>query len=291
MTIRGHMMDGAPASAWPQLAAMTKGAGDPLVLLHGGTGSWTHWTRNIDVFASRFRVHALDLPGFGDSPKVPSGLDTEAYVDWVADAVGRYAERGRPLYLVGFSFGAVLAAGTAARLGSRLTALTLVGPGGFGAPSGRNLDLRSLPPGGSPDEVRAVLRHNLMRMMLADPASLDDETLAIHERNFRRSRFDSRRISLQSRLLDDLRRVKCPLQMIWGALDHLAYPSIEARAALCRDVRPDLRLDVIPSAGHWAQYEQAAAFNEAVMRFLLSAPERSSAQDHESRPSYRSAKE
>jgi pimeloyl-ACP methyl ester carboxylesterase len=186
---------------------------------------------------------------------------------------------------VGFSFGAVLAAGTAARLGSRLTTLTLVGPGGFGAPSGRNLNLRSLPPGGSPDEVRAVLRHNLLRMMLADPASLDDQTLAIHQQNFRRSRFDSRRISLQSRLLDDLRHVRCPLQLIWGALDQLAYPSVAERAALCRQVRPDLHLDVIPSAGHWVQYEQSAVFNEAVMRFALGASQRSPAQGHEPRPS------
>lgn len=277
MNAPNHIAAGSPATAWPQLAVRTKGDGDPLVLLHGGAGSWTHWTRNIDAFAARFRVHALDLPGFGDSPKVPSGLDTEAYVDWVADAVAQRAERGRPLHLVGFSFGAVLAAGAAARLGSRLTTLTLAGPGGFGAPSGRNLDLRSLPPGASPDETRAVLRHNLLRMMLADPASLDDQTLDIHQQNFRRSRFDSRRISLQSRLLDDLRHVRCPLQMIWGALDQLAYPSVEERAALCRQVRPNLRLDLIPSAGHWVQYEQAAAFNEAVMSFVLSASERSPA--------------
>src|SRR5579872_798715 len=32
------------------------GEGTPLVLLHGGYGSWTHWIRNIDGLAARHRV-------------------------------------------------------------------------------------------------------------------------------------------------------------------------------------------------------------------------------------------
>ena len=40
----------------------------PLLLLHGGSGSWTHWLRNIDALvASGRRVLVPDLPGFGDS--------------------------------------------------------------------------------------------------------------------------------------------------------------------------------------------------------------------------------
>jgi alpha-beta hydrolase superfamily lysophospholipase len=38
------------------------------VLLHGGSGSWTHWIRNIEpLVAEGYRVLAVDLPGFGDS--------------------------------------------------------------------------------------------------------------------------------------------------------------------------------------------------------------------------------
>ena len=39
-----------------------------LVLLHGGSGSWMHWIRNIaPLVADGFHVLAVDLPGFGDS--------------------------------------------------------------------------------------------------------------------------------------------------------------------------------------------------------------------------------
>ena len=55
------------------------GAGPPLVLLHGGHGSWLHWIRNIPALADHFTVVAPDMPGLGDSalpiePPTPEGL-------------------------------------------------------------------------------------------------------------------------------------------------------------------------------------------------------------------------
>ena len=37
------------------------GTGDPLVLLHGGTGSWMHWVRNIEALSQDFML--LGYPG------------------------------------------------------------------------------------------------------------------------------------------------------------------------------------------------------------------------------------
>src|SRR5262249_56865163 len=45
----------------------TWGHGKPLLLLHGGTGSWMHWIRNVDVLARDAMVVVPDLPGSGDS--------------------------------------------------------------------------------------------------------------------------------------------------------------------------------------------------------------------------------
>lgn len=266
------MMNVSRSMSPTQLAGKTVGRGFPLVLLHGGTGSWTHWTRNIDKLASSFQVHALDLPGFGHSPNVPADTSADRYIDWVAAAISDYT-RNQKYHLAGFSFGAVIAAGIAARDVSRISALTLIGPGGFGNPAGRRLDVRSLRADGSPQDRRDVMRHNLLQIMLANSASVDDRTLDIQAENIRNARFDSRRISLQARLLNDLGSVTVPLQLIWGALDHLAYPSIAARADLCRGVRPEARVDIIPSAGHWVQYEQPAVFNEALLSFAGGNPE------------------
>ena len=53
------------------LACRIEGQGPELIMFHGGTGSWTHWIRNIPALRDHFTVHAYDLPGNGDSPSVP----------------------------------------------------------------------------------------------------------------------------------------------------------------------------------------------------------------------------
>lgn len=263
-------MASSQVAYFSHLACLVVGQGPTLVLLHGGTGSASHWSRNIEALASVHRVFAFDMPGFGRSPDVPAGTETEAYIDWVTAAVAE-AAAAQPYRLTGFSFGSVIAAGVAARHCGRITALSLAGPGGFGSPAGRRLDLRALPDGADDTAYRGVIRHNLLQMMIADPSHVDDATIDIQAENIRNTRFDSRRISLQDRLLKDIERSDAPLQLIWGARDHLAYPSIDARAALCRGVRPDTRVDIIPAAGHWVQYEQPAAFNDALRSFVPEA--------------------
>src|SRR5690606_34848395 len=61
------------------------GEGPPLVLLHGGSGSWTHWIRNIPALVDAgFSVFVPDLPGFGDSAAPPDGEDADACIEPLA---------------------------------------------------------------------------------------------------------------------------------------------------------------------------------------------------------------
>src|SRR5689334_12155643 len=91
------------------LAVRTWGSGEPLVLLHGGMGSWNHWSRNIDALARRYAVHALDMPGYGDSPSVPRDMPDDDYAAMVAEAVIAI-DSYQPPALAGFSFGGIIAA-------------------------------------------------------------------------------------------------------------------------------------------------------------------------------------
>ena len=83
---------------------------EPLVLLHGGSGSWTHWIRNVEALAAAARrVVVPDLPGFGDSARPPGGQDA----DFVAPALAtglRELLGDAPVDVVGFSFGGLTAA-------------------------------------------------------------------------------------------------------------------------------------------------------------------------------------
>jgi pimeloyl-ACP methyl ester carboxylesterase len=248
------------------LAVRTWGSGSPLVLLHGGMGSWNHWARNVDALSKKFAVHALEMPGYGESPSVDRDMPEDEYAAMVAEAVtaiGSY----EPVSLAGFSFGGIVAAIAAAQMGSRVRKLSMLGPGGFGRSN--KLDLRKIPlDAAGLRSVREVLRHNLGVMMLADPAAVTEQTIDLHYANVRRTRFDGRRVSLGNRMAELLGRIVCPVQVIWGSRDPLPYPDVQARVDIVRAARPDARTDVIPGAGHWVQYEAPQAVNQAMLDFL-----------------------
>jgi len=261
------MIGEASTSRVGGLAVHAWGKGAPLVLVHGGMGSWRHWIRNIGALSATYSVLALEMPGCGDSDSVARDIPDDDYIALVERAVDTIGGP-RPFRLAGFSFGGVISALVAARMGSRIRKLSLVSPGGFGR-SPRALDLRTIPPDSAGMEtVREVLRHNLRVMMLANPSSITEETLDIHHANVRRTRFDGRRFSLGNRMAETLPRIACPIQTVWGELDALPYPNVQARIDICRAAVPGIRVDLIPGAGHWVQYEAPDGVNRALLDFF-----------------------
>lgn len=249
------------------LAVRYWGKGAPLVLLHGGMGSWTHWCRNIAVLARDFTVIAVDLPGYGDS--IDAGLlDGDAYIDWVAEVFDGIVAQTGPAGLVGFSFGAVVAAGVAAQKALQVNRLSLLGPGGFGYRTGNSIALKRMPRDRTdPVMLREITAFNLGQWMLSSVPDVADPVIDIHLRNLARSRFDNREISASDRLIADLAKLSCPLQLIWGGRDVLTFPSIRVRLDRCLAVRPDLEAEVLAEGGHWVAYECADEVNSLLTRF------------------------
>ena len=244
------------------------GSGPLIVLCHGGAGSHTHWTRNIDALSAHFRVRALDLPGYGESDPTDKSFTARQYVDAAVPKVDALTNDVDRFHLVGFSFGGALSAGIAAALGDRVEKLTLVAPGGFGDPVGRKLNMRRLPKGGlEVPEVRDTVRHNLLQMMIADEASIDDDTLALQLANSRRTGFNSAKLSLSGLTPDHVRQATAETQLIWGAEDSLAHPSPRARAAVLQAVKPEIPVHLVSGGGHWVAYECADAVNQLLVKF------------------------
>jgi pimeloyl-ACP methyl ester carboxylesterase len=59
------------------LAFTRVGSGEPLVLLHALGLSRAAWSPVLADLSARFDVLAVDLPGFGDSPPLPPGVEPE----------------------------------------------------------------------------------------------------------------------------------------------------------------------------------------------------------------------
>ena len=270
-----------PAAAEPHrlttsggIAYRREGGGPPLVLLHGSVGSWRHWARNIEALAGTRTVFAPDLPGYGHSTPVAPDIGVDAYVDRVAEAILEMCGEAAAIDLAGFSFGGQIAAGVASRFGARARRLALLTPSGFDRPEGRVIDLPRRGDFGATDVgQREFHRQVLLAMMLANPASADAAAVDIQAANVAQARFDGRHISWSGRMPDLLRKVSCPIRLIYGERDAMPYPSSAARIALCRAVRPDIDVHIVPGAGHWLQWERPHEVDRLLIDFFGPAPE------------------
>ena len=245
------------------------GAGPPLVLLHGGNGSWRHWIRTIPFFAPRYRVVAADLPGLGESARGPQP-DTQAGIARiVADGLDRVIGSDTRYHIAGFSFGGMISGVVAARHGMRVRSLTLNGPGGLGSQR-RAFALVSVR-----DQVGAerIARHttNLGRLMLHDPAKIDDLALELQEWHSTRNRLRTPLLSRSMALVEALAKVKTRVGAIYGEFDAPANPNLRERAALLRSIVPDIDFRVICGAGHWTAYEAPDEFNTTLQEMLSAA--------------------
>jgi len=247
------------------------GQGPPLVLLHGASGSWTHWIRNVLPLAERFRVLAPDMPGYGDSDAPPEPHTAEGLADLMAAGIDRILPRPATLDLAGFSLGAIIAGLVAARLGRRVRTLVLVGPGGLGlTPAPERALLRPEPRMG-PEAIRHVHRENLRTLMLARPESADELAVTLQIDNVRRTRFRSGTIPVSDALRRALPAVPARLAGIWGGHDAFTgHHQVESRQVLA-ETHPAVVTRVIEPAGHWVNYEAAPQVNALLIEWL-SAP-------------------
>ncbi|MGE4335703.1 MAG: alpha/beta fold hydrolase [Pigmentiphaga sp.] len=257
-----------PLESGGRLVWHTWGRGEPVVLFHGGHGSWTHWVRNVRALARHHAVWAADLPGFGDSDNLAGVTDADGIWPAVAEGITTLIAPGGDAHLVGFSFGSMVAGFIAAERPELVRSLTLVGTAAlFGNESSLDglVSVRRLT---DPAELRAAHRQNLKVLMLHTDDAIDDFTLHVQAHNVARDRLPNRRLAHTTLMQTLQARWQCPVQGIWGRHDVLYG---DDRFSRLREVLPDCdlrRAHILEGAGHWVQYEAANAFNEHLLSFL-----------------------
>jgi pimeloyl-ACP methyl ester carboxylesterase len=244
------------------------GEGEPVVMLHGGSGSWTHWVRNIPAVVASGRMAVVpDLPGFGDSAQPAGGGDADAIVAPLA--AGMRTLLGEDAFtVVAFSFGSLVAALLAAQQPRLVSRLLLVGAPVVPLRRGRGVELRPWSRTSSRAERDAVHRHNLAAIMLHRKESIDDEALALHALNVPRDRMRRRKLVTTDAFADAIRQLQCRYSAIYGEQDALyrgMWPQVEdtLRMNRCFD-----GVTLVPDTGHWVQFEAAQRFNAWLERGL-----------------------
>jgi pimeloyl-ACP methyl ester carboxylesterase len=238
---------------------------EPVVLLHGGSGSWTHWLLNIEALVQAGRqVLAPDMPGFGDSDKPPGARDADDLVAPLASGLAQLLD-ARDFDLVGFSFGG-LVGGLMASSGPAPRRLVIVGAPllGVGVRPVRLREWRHL----DAQAAIEVHRSNLAALMVHRPQAVTPLAIALHQAHVPLDRLRRRAMARTDTLARTLTTVTCPVVAIYGQHDVLYRDQLEAVEATL-DALPTLRgRTAIPDAGHWVQFEAPQAFDLALARAL-----------------------
>lgn len=243
------------------------GQGMPLVLLHGGHGAWAHWVRNIEPLSAHYRVLVPDMPGFGQSDDFALPAHDLSRRDALLGALAQSLQAlapQQPIHLAGFSFGGAVAGLLAAQL-VQVDRLVLLGTGGHG---GRRRETQPQLNWRVPEPAAraGALRQNLAVFMLSGEAAVDDLAMHIHTHACEATRFRSKVMSRERLLPDALQTYGKPILLIWGEADVTAVPT-EAAESL-QQGKPERDWTIVPRAGHWVQYESAAAVNTVMLRWL-----------------------
>jgi pimeloyl-ACP methyl ester carboxylesterase len=242
-------------------------AGAAIVLLHPSTGSSAAWYRIVAPLAAGHRVFAIDTIGTaGRSVQTQPVSDETDLADWLDEVlVGLGLEA---VHLVGFSEGGWLALVHAARTRApeRLRSVVLLEPGGalhsirrrtlvrlvgWGVgiavwPFHKAAHLRSFSAWLSPGveltdtEIEWVLAvFGGFRQHLPVPKALPDEELA---------------------------KVRTPILLMVGSDSVIADPVVLAERAT--RIFPDVRVDIVPGAGHGLPFQFPDLTSERILRFV-----------------------
>lgn len=222
------------------------GEGEPVILVHGLSGSSLWWQRNVPALAEHYKVYLIDLPGFGSMRRFGRrfSLDriTSGLLLWM-EAVGI-----KKAHLVGHSMGGYICLWLAAHRPDIVDHLVLVSPAGI--PKVRSLFGYAVP--------------LLVSMRYISPAFfliLAYDALRAGPLTLLRAAQDL----LTKDIRDWLKMITAPTLLVWGIGDTLVPPAL---GDILRQEIANSRLLLLKKAGHVGMFDQPREFNAAILAFL-----------------------
>lgn len=253
-----------------------RGAGPPVLLLHGFTGSVEAWGEALlEGLACRHRVLAVDLHGHGrsDAPTDPDRLDVRRVVDDLAEILD--ASGAPRAAWVGYSMGGRVALAAGALRPGRIERLVLESASpGLATAEERRLRREQ-------DDARATSLESegleaFVDRWMALPLFATQQRLPPDVREAeRRRRLANRPAALATSLRgmgtgrqpsfwDSLAAIRTPTLLLTGEED----PKFRTVADAMADRLPDARRKDVAGAGHAVHLEAPEAWLEAVLSFL-----------------------
>lgn len=236
------------------------GTGKPIVVLHHSTGN-PGWAPFHAALAAHAAVIAPDLPGYGQSARPDWAREPRDLAILMLQALER---RGaEDVALVGLGFGGFVAAEMLTMNRSRISHAVLVGAPGHQPDDGEILDQMMV----DYHEYVAAGFSSKEKYL----ATFGDERGTAFRELWDFSREMTARLTwkpymFNRRLAPLLREVETPVLLVWGSADAVVPPVVGRQylAAL-----PNARLEVLPGAGHFVEYEEPDRLARLITSFVL----------------------
>jgi pimeloyl-ACP methyl ester carboxylesterase len=232
------------------------GQGDPVVVLHGWGGRIESMHPVIECLAGAFRVLAIDLPGFGESPAPAGAWGTPDYAAFVRDLLaGMGIDRAR---FLGHSFGAKISLYLSAVHPDLVEKVVLSGSPGL-----------KIAPSAQARMKKAVARSARVAGRLGPPGRKLKQ--AVYDRIASTDYKEAGPLQpilvkvVNEDLTHLLQRVKASTLLVWGSED-TAVPL--AAAQRMEQLIGDAGLVVFEGAGHFAYLDEPQRFCRVVRHFF-----------------------
>ncbi|MDQ0473387.1 acetoin dehydrogenase dihydrolipoyllysine-residue acetyltransferase subunit [Labrys wisconsinensis] len=247
-----------------QLRYARRGEGsEAVILVHGFGGDLDNWLFNIDALAARASVHALDLPGHGQSDKAvkePTLAGLSRALLGFMEALGIDAA-----HLVGHSMGGAVALRTALDAPQRVKSLSLIASAGLGPEIDGDYIAGFVSAQGR-RELKPVLEK-----LFQDPGLVSRQLVDDVLKYKRLDGVDTALAALAAGLFPGGRQAERPgagaaglppVLVVWGAADRI-IPAAHARA-----LGTGAKVEIVEGAGHMVQMEKASRVNELLLAHI-----------------------
>ena len=260
-----------------RLHFVIKGAGRPVVLIHGNPGSGQDWVRLYGPLAAHHKVIAFDRPGHGDSQRPKDGDATvEVQARLLHDAL-KQLHVERPI-VVGHSWGGALALVYAISYPKEVAGVVLVAPAVYESQDGGSF-LTSLPAvpviGDAANSVltplfgASVVRSELKKAFSPDPVPKTYLRSVLSEWTKPKK---VKAYSVDDALLNDCLKqfsprypeISVPVSILAGDSDLIV--SEKENAERLHQALPKSHLIVLPKTGHQIPFTRPQAVVDEIER-------------------------
>jgi pimeloyl-ACP methyl ester carboxylesterase len=268
------------------------GSGEPpLVLIHGLGGSWRAWEQILPELTKRHEVLTFDLPGEGDSPALPDGVQPSVHnvADVVEEELDRYLSETP--HLVGNSMGGEIALELARR--GRARTVVAFSPSGMSNAAERTYILNSLKLAHRAAQLLSPMAPQLSRWVpfemgfyalvrsrpwLQSAMQVKEQLETMANPTYRKTlEWLEDRHRQQGPGLKNAEEIRCPVLIAFGTLDFLLGVQQGPRFV---EALPNARLKPLPGCGHIPMSDDPEVCIQTILDFI---GEHSEAHDHERR--------